>query len=134
MLGQGACSGRFIVNEDIPVVRLQDQDELSSILVSLQKALLKHPEATQALLHSLAEEGKRFAETTEGKQLQQSLVQSELLRRLSRVWEATSLWIFDPVNTTDILPSAYLDALTQAAMSEDLEGLMADTLAGTEQK
>ena len=84
----------------------QSNSELTAVLKELQTALLKHPAASQALIGSLAEEGREFIKTKEGHQIANELAQSELLRRVWRVWEATSLWMFDD-KSNDILPSGY---------------------------
>ncbi len=116
----------------VPVVTLGDPAEVVlPILLELQAALLKHPEAAQAIIRLLTLEGQRVAATREGAELQALLTRSDLLRRLWRTWEGTSLWMFDSTADT-LLPSGYVDALFCAAATEDLEPLLARLVAGRE--
>lgn len=120
------------MSDGVPVVALADPaDVVLPVLLELQGALLKHPEAAQAIIGLLAREGRRVAATPQGAELQALLTRSDLLRRLWRTWEATSLWMFDATSDT-VLPSGYVDALFCAAATEDLEPLLARLVADRE--
>jgi len=112
----------------IPKMTLgQTDDELTSVLKELQNALLKYPVASQALIASFAEEGREYIKTEEGSKVAAQLAQSELLRRVWRVWEATSLWMFDD-NKTSILPSGYVDTLFRIAADEEMESKLEEVI------
>lgn len=105
----------------IPMLTLKDQEkDISEVLKVLQRNVLKHPAAAQALLSSFSAEGRKFSQTEQGRQLQKNLTESELLRRLWRLWEGTSLWMLDP-DEVAILPSGFVDALFMSAASDDTE-------------
>ncbi len=116
----------------VPVIALTDPaDAVLPVLLRLQGALLKHPEAAQAIVRLLILEGRRAAETAAGAQVQSMLAQSDLLRRAWRTWEVTSLWMFD-ASAESVLPSGYVDALFCAAAQDDLESLLARLVGSRE--
>ena len=121
------------MSDPVPTVELKDpQDALLPVLSQLQGALLRYPDAAQALLSALVAEGRAHARTPEGAALRDALVDSELLRRLWRSWEVTSLWMFDADAAPSTLPSGYVDALFLTAGSDDLEALLARLVARRE--
>jgi len=95
-------------------------DEMTQVLKELQNALLKYPAASQAIISKLTEEGRRFIDTEQGRKIAPELAQSELLRRVWRVWETTSLWMFDD-NSSGILPSGYVDTIFRIAAGNEME-------------
>lgn len=107
----------------LPQMNLSDGVGLDAMLRGVQRAVLKHPAAAQALFAMLVAEGKAFARTDEGRLLVQQLQRSEILRRLERVWDAASLWMLD-AEPESPLPSGYLDALIMVAAQTDMEPLI----------
>tara|TARA_R110002072_G_scaffold5527_2_gene35306 strand:- start:15528 stop:15890 length:363 start_codon:yes stop_codon:yes gene_type:complete len=108
----------------IPTLTIQDpESEVDEVLLALQSAVLKHPAASQAILSALTAEGRQYAQTEEGKLVLTTLSESDLLQKLWRVWEGTSLWSFNP-DEDCILPSAYVDALFMSAGSKDIESVI----------
>lgn len=99
------------------------QDEQTRILRAAQTLMLKHPVAAQAGFTALLAEGRKFAETVEGRRWKQRLEESALLHRARLVWEVTTLWMLEQ-EPPNVLPSAYLDALFMSATSEELEPLL----------
>lgn len=99
-----------------------DQDILD-ILNDAQMALLKHPTAAQAAFAALVAEGRKFAETPEGKNWLAVLSVSDFMRRARWVWETTSLNMLEEDAGT-IVPSTYLEALLRAAEALSMDDLL----------
>lgn len=103
-------------------LRAPDDEEIR-ILRSAQLLLLKHPVAAQAAFSALVAEGRRFAETPEGRAWSRRLARSSLLHRARLVFEITTLWMLEE-EPPDVFPSAYLDALFLAGSNRELEPLL----------
>jgi hypothetical protein len=99
-----------------------------AVLSRAQMLLAKHPFAAQAAFSALVAEGRRFAQTEEGRALREALISSDTLYRARRVWESTTLNMLeeDPRAT---LPTAFLDVLVRFARSPDAAKLEADLQA-----
>lgn len=98
-------------------------EEILSLLDEAQMAMIKHPTAAQAAFAALVREGRRFAETEEGKRWLDVLSTSSFMRQARWVWETTSLNMLEEDAET-IVPSTYLEALLRAADVPDLEQLL----------
>jgi len=105
--------------DDVPRLTLPPADDL--LLQILQKAslALHHPVAAQAVFSAFVAEGRRFAETPEGRQWKAALADSELVRRGTAVWEGSVLNTLED-NSAALLPSTILDAIVQAAGRRDV--------------
>jgi hypothetical protein len=97
--------------------------ELSALLRRAQALLFKHPIAAQAAFAALIAEGRRFAATPEGAEWAEALAGSALVHEGRRVWDAVGMNMLEDDPAT-IIPSAYLEALFQAARSANLDGLL----------
>ena len=109
-----------------PVLRIvlhSEDDELTRVLRRGQALLLSHPVAAQALVSGLAEEGKRFATTTEGQAWKERLTGSELVSRVRVAWEATTVNILSGPKP-QLLPTEMVDAFLQAAQNPEMETLL----------
>ncbi len=101
----------------------EENDLISDFLLRGQRFLMKHPQASRALILSLVEEGRRFAATPEGQRWLEGLAGSELVKRGVLVWEAYGLDLLlesEPV----ITPSAWLELMLTALANPDLESLL----------
>ncbi|MSP60186.1 MAG: hypothetical protein EXR72_07555 [Myxococcales bacterium] len=104
---------------------LRDRDgELVQLLRAAQLLLVKYPVAARATVRSFVAEGRRFAETEEGRAWSETLADSELLRRGRLVWEGCSLNMLEEDDRT-VFPSVLLEALVAAAAHANLETLLA---------
>jgi len=113
---------------DVPCVVLREwEDGLAHILQEGQYLLLKHPVAAQASVRALVAEGRRFAETPTGRRWKARLARSELVRRGRMLWQGSVLNMFEE-NPDALLPSALLDAVMGAIVSEGLPALLARLL------
>ncbi len=98
-------------------------DPLEHVLGRLQRALLEHPVAAQALFGSLVREGRAFARTDEGRRLAQRLNDSPLIRRGRLIWDVTTIRALDDDRDT-IVPSALVEAFVKLTMANGLEPLL----------
>ena len=98
-------------------------DPLTDLLRTASASVLKHPFAAQAIFAGLVAEGRRFAETEEGRRWQAALADSEFVRRARALWEGSVLNLLED-SPDALLPSAIFDALVQAASRPDLPALL----------
>ena len=108
----------------IPTITLREADAVEAMLRSIQKFVLKHLDTVESIVAALVREGRCFAQTDEGRRLQQQMARSELVRRLWRVWEGSSLWMFDS-DAQGPYPSGIADALFMTAAGDDPEATIA---------
>lgn len=107
---------------DIRVVFEESSDPLGVVLRRLQRAILLHPLAAQALFHAFVEEGRAYAKTAEGAAWLERLRDSDLLVRGRVVWDALSVRALED-NPETILPTAVLEALVKATADAGMERL-----------
>jgi hypothetical protein len=113
-------------------VRLRShEDDLVAALRAIQELVLRHPVAVRSALAALIAEGRRFAETPEGRTLGRRLAGSPLVREARLVFKMASLFSLDAQPSSEPLPSSYLDGLFLAASSGDPDRLL-DLLFGVE--
>lgn len=119
------AAARFLISE--PLNRpSRGEDELSeelreliAILRSLRSVMLENPAGARSVVQLLVQEGKRFAETEEGRAWQRSLLGSPPFERLREVWGGVSLGVFDDPDDTEPVPTAWLDLLSDMTTSAD---------------
>ncbi len=98
---------------DMPRLRLRTpEDPLARALRAASEFFLKHPLAAQALFTALVAEGRRFAQTPEGRRWRAGLAQSELVRRGRALWEGSLLNMLDD-DPDAVMPSSVFDALVR---------------------
>lgn len=102
-------------------------DELRTVLRSLQRLIVRYPFAAQALFASLVREGREFAATDEGRRWAERLAPTELMRQGRAVWEAVTLNALED-DPDAILPSKFLEAFVSSSKRVDLEGFLASIL------
>jgi hypothetical protein len=103
--------------DGIPELAITDGDDaIVALLRDVQRALLVHPEAGQALFARLAQEGRMFAQTEEGRRWRERIEGSALLERAVLVWQNAAMWMTDEA-ADGAAPSALIDAVAAAAMS-----------------
>ena len=108
----------------VPRLILKDKNEtLTNLLLEGQHLLVRHPQASRALVQAFIAEGRRFAETEEGQEWQAALAKSDLIRRGRHIWDAYNL---DALleNESSRLPSVWLDIITAAVSNPDLETIL----------
>ena len=99
-------------------------DASASLLRELQLGLLRYPVATQAAFRALVAEGRRFAASPDGTELEARLLASPEFRRLRRIYESLT-WHMLEERGESTLPSNYLDALAQVIGLDHLEPFLA---------
>lgn len=112
------------MSRGLPVASLRASDD--HLLATLREArwqFLRHPVAAQALFSALVAEGRAYARTPEGRALRQRLAASDLVRDLRVAWDLTTAEILQE-DPPSMLPTAFLDALLQAASHPELEDLI----------
>ena len=101
----------------------EENDRVSDFLLKGQRFLMKHPQASRAIILSLVEEGRRFAGTPEGQRWMEDLASSELAKRGVLIWEAYGLDLLLEANPV-VTPSTWLDLVLSAITNPDLEGIL----------
>jgi hypothetical protein len=93
------------------------------LLRGLQRVLLTHPVACQAAFSAMIAEGRRFAETAEGREWRDRLVHSPLLAQVRLVFDLSTLGMLEERGGAG-LPTNYLDALFMVAAGGDADGIL----------
>jgi hypothetical protein len=110
------------MSADIPYLRFDPaEDGWEHEVAALTRVMIRHPVATQAAFNALVHEGRRFADSDDGRVLRATLARSPLFARFSRIWEVLSGGGAIVEDAAEILPSVFVDALAQAARSARLE-------------
>jgi hypothetical protein len=110
--------------DDVPELVIRDADAaILTLLRQLQAALLLHPEAGQALYGWLAQEGRLFGQTEDGRRWRDRIERSALLERALLVWQNAAMWMTDETPDGGA-PSALIDAVAAAAMSPRRDALV----------
>src|SRR5205823_1249124 len=92
---------------------------LRRVLHAASLAVLKHPVAAQAAFAALIAEGRRFAETPEGRKWKDALAHSQLIHCGGALWAGSVLNTLEDHPDT-LLPSTVVDAIAHAARRPDL--------------
>lgn len=115
------CDG---IDTDLPRIELRDPTPIElDRLRELQCMLLKHPVACQAAFTALLAEGRRFAETAEGRAWRDRLAHSPLLHRVRLAFDLSTLGMLEE-HGGSVLPSSYLDALFMVAGGGDTDAVL----------
>lgn len=85
-----------------------------------QHLMMRYPVASRRAIESFCEEGKRFAQTEEGRALKEKLGRSSAMRKARTVWETTTLNLMEEREEA-LLPSMMLEALFLAGSMKNLE-------------
>jgi hypothetical protein len=93
------------------------------MLARVQRLIVKYPFAAQALFSAFVAEGRRFAQTPEGRALKADLAGSELLERSRTVFQFVTHNVLEE-RAPEGLPSALLTAFMEAARTFDLEPML----------
>lgn len=91
------------------------------LLIGARRAVLGNPAAARALHDLLVAEGRRYANTPRGARLRDSLVASEAVENLRRVWEMVSLNVLGGPAAPGAGPDAWADLLVDAVIGDGLD-------------
>lgn len=100
---------------------------LDGLFAQLAVLVLRHPVAAQAAFAALVAEGRRFAQTDEGRRWRDALADSELVRRGRALWEGSVLNLLED-DREAMLPSALVDAIARAASRGELGSFVGELL------
>ncbi len=112
------------MNDLLDLLFEEPVDDLGRLLVELRWLVLRHPIAARSAARALVAEGRRFAETEEGRRWKERLAGSELVRRGQLIWDVGTWGALDG-NNDDVLPSQLIDAMARASGRLDLETALA---------
>lgn len=103
------------------------EPELKAALAQLQRAIVKHPFASQAMFSALVSEGRAYAQTPEGAELRRSIGRSELLLRIRSAWDIVTFGVLND-ERAGTMPSVVIEALARAAAQQRFEARIAGAL------
>ncbi len=101
--------------------------EFESLLESIRSAAFRHPVAVQSAFAALVAEGRRYAETPEGVELLDGLLNSPTLSRMRVAWEVLTMSAFVE-KPEGALPSVFVENLVRGLKVNALEPLLARLL------
>ncbi|NUZ05910.1 hypothetical protein [Piscinibacter koreensis] len=108
----------------VPTLVLADrEDEMLGALRHLQKSVLKHPAAAQAAFQYLSAEGRRYRYTAEGREWDERLRHSRLVRHLGLLFDFSTLSLLDH-DPPGVLPTQLLDVLFTLSSLENSDELL----------
>jgi hypothetical protein len=102
----------------------EDERQLVDVLHRARRAVVEQPALAQAITSFLVGEGRRFAETDEGRRWLDALRDAPEVERLRRIWEATTLNLLDD-HTAGGVPPAWVDLLADLAATGRVDGVVA---------
>lgn len=102
---------------------------VDALLRTVHQALLEHPIAARAIFAGFVQEGRRHAETPEGRELRAGLARSRAVHRAALLWRTVTMGMLSETEEAG-LPSAYLDNLARLATDPSLERILAGVAAG----
>jgi len=113
-----------VQDPSLPHLTLREENEqLSDFLLAGQRFLMRHPQASRDVISGLLEEGRRFAQTPEGKAWMDALTHSELVKRSLMIWEAYGLDLLLETRPA-VTPSTWLEMIVAAMANPDLESIL----------
>lgn len=110
-------------SDNLPRLTLREDNALARLLRDGQRLLMRNPQAAHAVVRAFVAEGRRFAETPDGREWKAALARSEVIRRGELIWEFYGLDALIEAEPT-LLPSAWLDAIAAATANPDLETIL----------
>jgi plasmid stabilization system protein ParE len=113
----------------LPRLVVREQDTLERLVDQAHRLLRRDPAAARAVVRALVAEGRRFADTAEGRRWQARLASSDLVHRGRMAWHA---WGFDELldgqEEPGLLPSDWLALVADALARTDLEAMLGKRL------
>ncbi len=103
--------------------RVQTEEQEVDALAAVQRIIFKYPMATQAAFSALVAEGRRFATTSEGRNLALRLTRAKEMHRARMLWEVLSMSAFTE-RYDGPLPSLFVDTLVRTLKTQHLEPLL----------
>jgi hypothetical protein len=91
------------------------------LLIGARRAVLGNPAGARHLHDMLVAEGRRYADTPEGAELRDALINSEAVENLRRVWETISLNVLDGPAAPNTAPTAWADLVADAVIGHGLD-------------
>ncbi len=114
--------------EEAPGLELEvPPDALADLFRTASALMLKHPVAAQAAYTALVAEGRRFAETPEGRHWRSALAGSEFVRRGRALWETSLLNLLED-NPDAVLPASLKDAIVRAISRPEIMRSFLDSI------
>ena len=101
-----------------------DERRLVEILHRVRRAVIEQPALAHAITSFLVGEGRRFAETDEGRRWLDALRDAPEVERLRRIWEATTLNVLDDAHDERGIPPAWVDLLTDLTAAGAVDGIV----------
>jgi hypothetical protein len=114
--------------EALPRLVLRGDGSLRRILVAWRRLLVQEPRGVRVGVEGFVAEGKRFAETEDGRAWLEALSRSERVRRGRALWEMYASR--GDGRESDLAPSEWLFALLEALESPELEEVPDDPVVG----
>lgn len=110
-----------------------DRDaEIDRALRLVQRAIVKHPVAAQAIYAALVREGRAYAETEAGAELRARLQRSETAARVRTAWEILTFGMLEHDAPPGALPSVLVHALVDAVFRVRFEARLQGAVGGEE--
>lgn len=112
----------------LPVLSLAEADEdIEHVLRRYERTYSRYPLAAAAAVRSLIAEGRRYAATSEGKAMKNSLARSPAVRRGRLIWDACGLDVLADSSTKELageLVERFLSALSDGGIERALSQLL----------
>jgi hypothetical protein len=101
-----------------------DERQLVEILSRVRRAVIEQPAIAHAITSFLVGEGRRFAETDEGRRWLDALRDAPEVERLRRIWEATTLNVLDDGHIEGGIPPAWVDLLADVTATAGVDRIV----------
>ena len=101
-----------------------DERQLIEVLQGARRAVIEQPALAHAITSFLVGEGRRYAETAEGRRWLDALRDAPEVERLRRIWEATTLNVLDDGHDGNGVPQAWVDLLADLTATGSVDGIV----------
>lgn len=106
----------------VPAATTEGKGQLETLLVNARRVLIKYPIAGAAGYRALMAEGRKFADTPEGREIQEMLTRSPVFLKARTLFEGMSGGMLR--DEPSMLPSVILDAGMAELAHSEIERLL----------
>jgi hypothetical protein len=103
--------------------KIGEDAEVAALVGQIQRMVIEHPVAAQAIFSALVAEGRAFAKTEAGAVWHRRLASSNLVAKGRAIWEVATLNVLEEDESV-VVPSRILDAFVKLTHERNLDVIL----------